>query len=76
MKLRRRLLREINEFNEDQLTSARILHLDRDLEQIRELKNEYQDGVEDFLEEYESIIEDLNVLARWRGEPSYVGGLV
>ena len=44
-------LRELKELSEDQLTSARILHLDRDLEQIRELKN----GVEDFLEDYESI---------------------
>ena len=71
--LRRTLVREMEDLTVDDLTTARVLVLERDLDRIRLLRNEYQDGIEDFLEEFQHLVEDENVLLRWRGEVPAIG---
>ena len=66
-------MREMEDLTVDDLTTARVLVLERDLDRIRVLRNEYQDGIEDFLEEFQHLVEDENVLLRWRGEVPAIG---
>ena len=73
MRLRRRLVREMDEFTEEDVTTSRVTVLERDLDRIKEMKNEYQDGVEDFLEEYNELVDDVSVLVRWRADVSAIG---
>ena len=52
---RRLLEREVEEFTEDDVCASRIPVLERDLSEIKRLKNEYQDRIEDYLEKYADI---------------------
>ena len=74
--MKRLLLREIDDFPNEQLSTARILVLESELDKIRSLRNDYQDIVEDFVEEFEHEFDDPTVLARYRAEPAAVGKLV
>ena len=74
--MKRLLLREIDDFPKEQLSTARILVLESELDKIRSLRNDYQDIVEDFVEEFEHEFDDPTVLARYRAEPAAVGKLV
>ena len=64
--LRRRLVREMKEFPEEDICTHRITVMERDLNVIKEMKNVYQDAVEDFIDKFrERLEEDSSVLASW-----------
>ena len=75
VKLRRRLVRELEDFTEDDVTTSRISVLERDLDRIKDLRNEYQDGVEDFLDEFEDALADdpSGALDKWRRDLRVIG---
>ena len=65
MRLRRRLVRRMEEFTVGDINTSRITVMERDLDRIAEMKDDYQDGVLDFIEKFGDIIEDVTVLDRW-----------
>ena len=73
---RRLLIREMDEFTEDDVCSSRLPVLERDLSEIKKLKNEYQDHVEDYIENYKDLIEDTEGLERWKSDIKEVGKMV
>ena len=75
-RLRRTLVREMNDLSEEDLSTSRITVLERDLDRIRDLRNQYQDGIEDFLDEYRDIINDPSVEQQWMNEVTDIGRLV
>jgi len=58
VKLRRKIVREMEDFTEEDVTTSRITVLERDLDRIKELRNQYQDGVEDFI--------DIDIVVIWK----------
>ena len=75
--LRRRLMLEMEDFTEDDVSTSRVSRLEIDLADIKSLRNQYQDGVLDFIEEYKSELEeDPTVLSEWRADVSAVGLIV
>ena len=72
---KRLLVREINEFTVDDVCASRLPVLEKDLSDIKKLKNEYQDLIEDYIDQYikES---DSELCDRWRNEITIVGKLV
>ena len=53
--LRRKLERAVADFTEDDLLTHRINVMERDLDRIRDLRDDYQDGLEVFLDKYDLI---------------------
>lgn len=74
--MRRLLVREMDEFAEDDVCSSRLPVLERDLSEIKRLKNEYQDHVEDYIENYKDEIDDEEGLERWKRDVQEVGKMV
>jgi hypothetical protein len=75
--LRRRLLLEMEDLTESDVSTSRVHRLELDLADIKTLRNQYQDGVLDFIEEYKSELEeDPIVLQEWRADVSAVGLIV
>ena len=71
--LRRRLVREMKEFPEEDICTHRITVMERDLNVIKEIKNVYQDAVEDFIDKFrERLEEDSSVLASWVNDVSAI----
>ena len=56
---------DIEEFTEDDIDLARIPTVERDLDRILEKRNEFRNGVRDFLEDYGEHIE-TSAQATWR----------
>ena len=73
MKVRRRLVRRMDEFVEDDINTSRISVMERDLDRISDMKDNYQDGVEDFIDRYRDIIDEPSVLVRWTQDVSAIG---
>ena len=75
VKLRRKIVREMDDFTEEDVTTSRITVLERDLDRIKELRNQYQDGVEDFIDEYCSYLEGdpANPLDKWKRDVKAIG---
>ena len=63
---RRSLLREVEDLSVDDVCPSRIPLLEGELADIKKLKNEYQDGVEDLIEEYEGRVDNESVLDKWK----------
>jgi len=42
----------MKDFTEEDVTTSRITVLESDLDRLKELRNQYQNGVEDFIDEY------------------------
>ena len=52
----RRVARQMTEFVEDDLSTSRITVMEADLARIRDLKDEYQDSIEGFLDMFAELI--------------------
>ena len=70
---RRNLLREMSEFSVDDVCASRVPDLASDLAEIKRQKNEYQDAVEDFVEEYTGRLDDETVIEDWKKEVKDIG---
>ena len=67
--LRRRLLLEMEDLTESDVSTSRVHRVELDLADIKTLRNQYQDGVLDFIEEFKSELEeDPIVLQEWRAD--------
>ena len=71
----RRVTRSINEFGEDDLATSRINVMEADLSRIRDMKDEYQDAIELFLDRFEDLI-GSEVISNWQKEISDIGEVV
>ena len=72
-RLRRTLVWEMNDLTEDDLTTLRITVLERDIDRMRDIRNQYQDGIEDFLEEYNDVINNPAVEQQRMNEVTDIG---
>ena len=54
-KMRRKLFRQINEFPPEDVDLARVPVIERDLDRIFDLKEEYQEAVDTFVDNYENL---------------------
>ena len=70
---RRKLLREMDEFSVDDVCTSRLPDLASDLAEIKRQKNEYQDAVDDFVEEYSGRLDDETVIDDWKREVKDIG---
>ena len=75
VKLRKKLIREMDDFTEDDVSTSRITVLERDLDRIKDLRDEYQEGVDDFIDEFsEALSGDANnPLDRWKADIRVIG---
>ena len=73
LNIRRSLVREMDEFLEEDVCASRIPVLERDLGEIKRMKNAYQDGVQDFLDQYTDLVDDPSVLDRWKTDVIEIG---
>ena len=76
LRVRRRLVRMMNEFTEADINTSRITVMERDLDRIREMKDDYQDGVDDFIDKYRGNTDDDSVLERWSEDITLIGDKV
>ena len=70
---RRLLMRELDDFTEDDVCASRLPVLETDLAEIKKLRNQYQDNVEDYMEKYSNMIDDQEGLEKWRRDVIQVG---
>ena len=71
------MLRQVEDFTEDDVMN-RLSVVERELDRIRDIRDEYQDGVEEFIDVYKEHMEnDPNrTLENWRRDISEVGAIV
>ena len=75
--LRRNLLREVDDLTEDDVAAVGKEDVLTALENIKVLRNEYQNKVEDFLEDFDSELQqDPPVKAGWKNDIRVVGRIV
>ena len=75
--LRRNLLREVDDLTEDDVAAVGKEDVLTALENIKALRNEYQNKVEDFLEDFDSELQqDPPVKAGWKNDIRIVGRIV
>ena len=75
LELRRKLEKEMERISED-FISSHCGETESFLDQIRELRNKYQDEIKDFVENFTVVIEDPRVLHEWTQEVKNIGILV
>ena len=73
---RKLLERDIDEFPVDEVCASRLSVLERDLSEIKKLKNKYQDLIEDYIEKYSGNVDDDEGLERWKREIVEIGRYV
>ena len=75
VRLRRHIVREMEDFTEEDVVTSRVTVLERDLDRIKELRNQYQDGVEDFIDEYQEYLraDPNNSLDNWQRDVKVIG---
>ena len=75
LQLRRELEKEMDRISEG-FISSNWLEVESYLDHIRKLKNNYQDDIEDFVEQYIEVLEIPNVLDEWTKEVMDIANIV
>ena len=70
---RRALIREMSEFEPDDVCASRLQVIESELAAIKKSKNDYQDSVEDFVEEYTGRLDDPSILESWKKDVVDIG---
>ena len=70
---RRALIREMSEFEPDDVCASRLPVIESELAAIKKSKNDYQDSVEDFVEEYTGRLDEPSILDSWKKDVVDIG---
>ena len=74
--IRKLIVREVEEFTEEDVCASRIPVLERDLSEIKKLKNEYQDKIEEYIEKYANNTTEQAELNKWKKEVTEIATYV
>ena len=69
---KRKLTRQRSEFVENDINTSRITIMEADLARIRDMKDDYQDAVEEFLDTFSTTIGVGSIIETWTQEISAV----
>ena len=75
LELRRELEKEMQRISED-FISSHYMEVESFIAMIRELKDDYQDSIELFVDKYMAVLEDSHVLDEWTKEVTEIADKV